>query len=449
MKYKIENKSLDITNYPLLAKHFEDMASKGWLIHKVLLQSIFIYKKIEPEELDFSITPYEIETAFAKKSKKDLKEFRSVCENVGWNYACKSHNLHIYFKKKGFEALDLETDEEDEFNTIERIAKRQILAMYLASFSALVLSYFILFFSFIGVELIRDGNYQTILPILPIILIPPIVRIISLKKFLKVNRENIKIGRKIQYKDSKSYFGKIVILLVYIIVLLNILYKLYAGIILKNNNVLLSLLTLVVVLTIISIFSSFIKPSRIDSGYKVIIYFVVFIIIGIVSSAENSLSLQKVVASYNNLDPTEYRVLSANTFGDKEKLDERLEGKVLEDISFTVPRSYEYSYFIEDNGYIKTEYSDVLTEGLAKTLVNQYIKKAKDQSEWYTKKYQSDPKFSLEEDKENLWKLDELYYLNYDKTEILIREGKEVFYLDGKDFSDPEIIEIVKEKLDL
>ena len=56
---------------------------------------------------------------------------------------------------------------------------------------------------------------------------------------------------------------------------------------------------------------------------------------------------------------------------------------------------------------------------------------------------------SIVKDIENLWKLDEVYFLNYEKTEIVIRNGKEVFYLEGLDFSDDEIIKIVKDKLNL
>lgn len=45
--------------------------------------------------------------------------------------------------------------------------------------------------------------------------------------------------------------------------------------------------------------------------------------------------------------------------------------------------------------------------------------------------------------------MDQVYFLSYDKDQIVLRDGKEVFYLEGLDFSDPEIIRRVKEKLDL
>lgn len=110
MKFKIENNFLDITNYPLIEKHFEQMAKKGWLIRRITTGSIFIYEKIKPEDLDFSISPYEVETTYTKKTKKELEEFQSVCKAVGWNYATKSYDLHIYFKKKGSKAVDISTD---------------------------------------------------------------------------------------------------------------------------------------------------------------------------------------------------------------------------------------------------------------------------------------------------------------------------------------------------
>ena len=107
MNFKIENNFLDITNYPLVEGHFEEMASRGWLISRIIQGSIFIYKKIDPEELEFSITPYEVETAFTRKSKEELEEFNSVCKSVGWNYAVKSFDIHVYFKEKGSEAINI------------------------------------------------------------------------------------------------------------------------------------------------------------------------------------------------------------------------------------------------------------------------------------------------------------------------------------------------------
>lgn len=42
-----------------------------------------------------------------------------------------------------------------------------------------------------------------------------------------------------------------------------------------------------------------------------------------------------------------------------------------------------------------------------------------------------------------------MYFLSYKKDEIILRDGNEVFYLAGMDFSDPEVIEASKSNLEL
>lgn len=48
-----------------------------------------------------------------------------------------------------------------------------------------------------------------------------------------------------------------------------------------------------------------------------------------------------------------------------------------------------------------------------------------------------------------LWNVDEAYFLTCDQDEIILRKGKEVFFLRGNDFSDFKVMTIVKEKLKL
>ena len=130
MNFKIENKYLDITNYPSVARYLESMAGKGWLIHKVFAGNIFVFKKIKPQKLDFSISPYEIETTFTRKSKKEMDEFKDITQSIGWNYCAKSYNLHIYYKAKNLELLAIHTDEEEEFKLLESLGKTQVRGYY-------------------------------------------------------------------------------------------------------------------------------------------------------------------------------------------------------------------------------------------------------------------------------------------------------------------------------
>ncbi|MGO1470567.1 MAG: DUF2812 domain-containing protein [Tissierella sp.] len=447
MNFKIEINYLDIRNYPIVEKHFEDMAGQGWLIHKIIFESIFIYKKINPEELDFSIVPYQIETVFTKKRKSELEEFQTACESVGWNYASKSMDLHIYFKKKGSEALDLETDEEEEFKTLEKIGRKQNNIIYLVASVLFFLGVFMLRdfrsfgFNITYMDLMKDGFMQVAVIFLPLFLMLSINKVIRINGFINKNKENMELGKKIEYSNSKFYFEKTMNVFAFIVMILIIIDIIYIGLVLKNTRNLFASIPLLIGTIIGTVGRYFVKSARKSLAFKVIAV-IAIIVVGATLIGILAPDLEKTVKKYNDLDINEYKVLSSDSFEYEEKL--------LQNASFLVPKSYEYAYLDNKGEYIKTEYAHALTEDIAETLVNQYIKSAKAES----KRYQWSKKVSIERDKENLWNLEEVYFLDYSllnhkKIEVLIREGKEVFYLEGKDFSDSDIIKTTKNRLDL
>lgn len=191
MNFKIENNFLNITNHPSIERHFEEMARQGWLIHKILMGSLFIYKKIESENLNFSIVPYEIETAFTKKTKEEREEFTSVAKKAGWNYATKSFNLHIYFKKAGEYAEDMQSHDEDDFRTLNFIGKRQLRSLYIQTPFLLFFSWIILGGLFSNIYIMKDFLSQIIAPIIPFAILLSLSNIFHLRKFLKTNKNNI------------------------------------------------------------------------------------------------------------------------------------------------------------------------------------------------------------------------------------------------------------------
>lgn len=503
MGYKIKFEVLKITNYPSVAKHFEDMASQGWLIDKILFESIFIYKRIEAEELDFAITPYEVETMLTKKTRADLYEFQSVCETVGWNYATRTNDFHIYFKQKGSEAIDLETDEEEEFKSIQKIGGKHSTINFFMGFFLLFLTIPVLNGRFDSTVLIRAGFIQLISVLLPFYLIISIVEFVKIQKFLKENKKNIELGIGIKYKNSKHYFEKISYLLGFISMLGMIFYGGYIGLVLKNTRALLAFVPLLLGGTIGLLDKIFVKPSKISAGKKTMLFFLSIVTIVVIAFLLDRFNIDEKIKTYNKLNPGDYRVLTSDIFDDKEKILDDYLNELLREASLFVPKSYDYDYYNEENRYVRTEYSYALNEKLAKTLVEGYIDQGRNQLEQYTWNLgfllQEDDYYAVEEyyggeveeayhktleanglsledfnsldktdldkaekegveimknkaiseDSENLWNLEEVYFLSYDKTSIVIREGKEVFYLEGKDFSDPEIIEIVKDRLEL
>lgn len=490
MNFKITMKYLNITNYPYVEEYLEDMASRGWLLRRIIVGSIFIFTKIKPEELKFSISPYEVETAFTRRSKEELQEFESVCESVGWNYCTRSYDLHIYYKQRNSDALDIHTDIEEEFNLLEQIGKKQIRSYYIL----LPLLIFLLW-SNVGrinsVDFIRTGLLQMIIPILPIGLILTIYDWIHIQKFLKTNRQNIDEFREIQYSDSKFYFTRFSFILVFLDLLLIVAYVFYAYIFLKNKIILIAFLPAMIGIVIGQLYRVFVKPSKNSKAYKKTAFGVVLILAIMISNLVILLSTGDLNNYVNELDRTKYKVILNEDFSG-ENVDSN--GTLTEDVSILAPKSYKYiSRDITgeyETNYLKTEYSKALTENIAKRLVNSYKAEAEedirngnyedlkyyyktgdapvgdlmnmgltraDFDELKEKVLKAAIEESLERIKEGIiveadsaiWDVDEIYFMGRDKMRIVLRKGKEVFLLVGKDFEDRDVIKISREKLGL
>lgn len=492
MNFKIENNYLHITNYPNIESHFEEMAMKGWLIHKLIGSSIFIYKRIEPQALDFSISPYEVETEYTKKTKSELAEFQNVVESVGWNYAAKSSNLHIYYKDKGSNALDIQTDEEEEFRVLETIGKRYLKSLWIQIPLFLFLAISNIRQLLTGVEGMRDALPQLLSFMLPFTILTLAIEAYSVNKFLTENKKNIELGKSIEFSKSKFYINKFSFLVNYIIFFIFILYMLYGIILLKNKFLVIAMIPISLTLIIVALYSAFIKPSKMTTkgkkksfGFTILLSVMIPILLFGFLIMDGIQSLND--AAIPNVEG--YRVISVNDFHEnpiKEK------GRLKRQTSLLIPTSYGY-YSYDDEIYERTdsEYSRALTENLAKTLLNRYIKQAekavernKQELEIYFiediyNEFLFKEKAGISEEEfnrlkngdiktainttmvkireraitrvdENLWNADEAYLLNYNKNEIVIRKGKEVFYIEVEnDLSKPEIIKIVKEKLEL
>lgn len=491
MNFKIENNYIHITNYPTIGKHFEEMASKGWLINKIVVGNIFIYKKIEPEALDFSISPYEVESEFTRKTKSELAEFQSVCESVGWNYATKSFNLHIYYKEKGSEALEIQTDEEEEFRTLEVMGKRYLRGLYIQIPLFLFLCWSIIRQLFTGVDGMKDALPQLLSLDFPLTLLMLVVEAYNISSFLKTNRNNIELGESIEYSTSKFNINRITFIATYINLFIFILYMLYGIIFLNDKFLLIGMIPISIALIIGVLYRIIIKPSKMTTKSKKKSFVATLVLSTIIPIMLFGFVFINGLNKLNDGDIPNvegYKVLSVNDFQNSTVTED---GSLRIQASILLPTSY--SYYSHSNQIYErtnTEYSKALTEELAKILVKRYVKLAEiqinrdrkeleiyfeediyndfllgeragmSQEEFDTVKKQNIKdavettigrikERAITKDSGNLWNADEVYFLNYDKTEMVLRYGKEVFYIEGKDFSDKEIITIVKEKLGL
>ena len=449
MKYKVAIKYLNIINYPYMEEYLENMAKEGWLLNKIVLGNIFIFKKVQPQELEFSISPYEMETFLNRKTKVELEEFDAVCQLVGWNYCTKSYDLFIYYKDRDSQVLDIHTDEEEEFNLLEKIGEKYIKSFYF-------LTPLLIFYTWRNLYNIQNNVFfytsaiaQIIAPILPIGVIVTIVEWLKIKNFLKLNRKNVKMGNGIEYKDSKFQLLNLAYTIVFISLFLITIYILYVSIFLKDKIAILPILPVFIGTLVGLLFRFFIKPTKYSAQTKILTFIALLVLgIGLVNivSVKN---IDKLETHMDNPDRDKYKILLSSDFTEH-NLEE--EGIIEQDISLLVPTSYDYisrNLGNEEVENIKTIYAKALNENIAHKLFNAHIYEYK---KFLKKLRHMGFDHSIESvvtNANHLWNVDEAYYLREDKTRVVLRKGKEVFVLSGEQFDNEEIIKISKEKLGL
>lgn len=483
MNFKIETNFLDITNSPAIEEYLEKRAREGWLIDRIFIGSLFIFKKVKPTNLVFSISPYEIETAFTRRKKSEIKEFQELSETVGWNYVTKTYDLHVYYKEEEAEAIPIQTDEEEEFKILDRITGKRIKAYWIQTFM-------LLFFTFLNsaglddVRFLKDGGYQLVLMIIPIGLVLAVWGLIHMYNFRNKNRKNREQGKSIEYSQSNFLIPKISFYLAGIFISFIIIHYLYLGLALNNSFILYAFLPVIIGFSLATIYRFFVKPAKISIGYKKLGFGLTLLATVLVGAWTGIFNVNKTNEDKNEINTENYQVLTAADFSNEElDYDEDLTG----DFSLLVPESYEYFYINKDD-FVVTQYGRALTESLAKNMVERY----KEENEKYAAEHyhlelneyfeegvfddylltagiREEHLFSLNTlskdeavklSKELIreqtvhptnedWQVDEAYYLSYQKEKIVFRKGKEVYYLEGKDFSEEKNKNIVKKEFNL
>lgn len=483
MNFKLELKYLSITNYPSFEKHFEKLAQAGWLVEKIYLGSILIkYKKIEPEELDFSIIPYEMETSYTRKTKDDLEEFQSVSNVFGWTYATKTSNLHIYYKSRDSHVIPMLTDQEEEFNTLEEIAKRNLKVHYFVTALMLILGLVNLEAVFDTLYYFRSGSLQMLSLLIPLSLVVNIFQIMNLRRFIKKNQENLELGKDLEFNESNQIGFKIIVIVLVVGLLLAVCHLLSLFLLFRNRIILIALLTPLIGITAALGYRFIIKPLKKSKNFKRMMFVLVVIIAVILNLAIGSQFITTL--DTDQPDTTNLKVISIQDFYPQQ---EESVGLLFGDISFLVPKSYQYTSISDRYQSVYTEYSSALNYKVAETLIDLYIQQSEksllekygnkiensfargyydntltlsgftmddynsleDRSQWEAVRLGKEMLIDNSILKDDKWGYDEVYYLNAKKEEILIRNGKEVYYLSDMDFEHPEVIKIIKSLIDV
>lgn len=126
-KYRIELLSLyDHTN---IEKHLKKMAAKGWMLEKIG-RTFWVYKRIEPQNLNFSAVYYPKEIIETKNISEDRQNFIDLCTSAGWSFVVSSDKMHIFCSESD-NPVPIETDAQIQLECIHKFAKSEIIYGYL------------------------------------------------------------------------------------------------------------------------------------------------------------------------------------------------------------------------------------------------------------------------------------------------------------------------------
>ncbi len=111
-----------------IEKHLEQMASEGWLLEKM---SAFrwTYRRIEPQNLHFSVSYYATITDFEPELTEEQQAFNEFCEHSGWKLATQTVQMQVFYNENE-NPVPIETDPVLEVENIHRSVKKTVLVTY-------------------------------------------------------------------------------------------------------------------------------------------------------------------------------------------------------------------------------------------------------------------------------------------------------------------------------
>jgi hypothetical protein len=442
-----------VMDYKNTEKYFEKMAAKGWMLYEIG-KMFYKFKKIEPSELDFNVSLLYENTPYDYPDDRPYKDYEDLCRESGWKPCFRNNIYQIFYKEKDVDAMPIHTDSSEEYRIVKSIYLKTEAS------SVLVFAYLM----FMGVNSFSRFNYEDLLSNLSIFsLVFPffagimfLTMIVPSGIWLVVNRRNAREGRELYFFSEKTIFAKRAI---YNISMILYTFLLLIGIFgsFSDGYVMLVAFTPVVLGGVAGAVcvKRFKTVKRTRKQNKV--FFLVVVSITIIVSLSTIMIFVINSERYSEVDlsKVEKKYLELSDF-DSEAVAGRNHGR--NESSFFVD---DYQYYYETLGRkagenelysISTIYIESMNEGIS-DFIFKYIMMDEEEN-YYGNGYDNEFDMKFEEyiipvDLTD-WNADEGYYLQDDKSKIVIKSGNIIYYFDGYlDFSDEKTIEICRKKMNI
>lgn len=101
-----------------LVEYLEKMASRGWLLEKMMASGLMEFRQEEPQELRYAVDFVPGSSVFESGGREAAVKIRECWEEAGWQFVCASYRWQIFCSREKQEPL-----ETDETVRLERMKK--------------------------------------------------------------------------------------------------------------------------------------------------------------------------------------------------------------------------------------------------------------------------------------------------------------------------------------
>lgn len=442
-----------IMDYKNTEKYFEKMAAKGWMISKIG-KMFYIFEKIEPREIDFNVSLLYENTPYDYPDDTPYNDYEDLCRESGWQPCFRNAVYQIFYKEKDAYAMPVHTDSSEEYRIVKSIY------MKTEKFSLFMFAYFI----FMGFYNVRRFSYEDLLSNLSIfsMVFPFFVGIMFLTMALPagiwfaVNRRNAREGMELYFFSEKTIFIKRTIYNITMFIYVSfLLFGIFGSF--SDGYVMLAALMPVTLAIMVGIYCSkrfkTVKKTRKQNKIFFLIAVSITIIVSISSVMIFVISSDR--SSGEDLSNVGKGYLELSDFN-SDAVVGRSNGR---NKSSILVENYLYYYEAlfrrpsKDEIYsVRTTYIEGKNKKISDYIFNNYME---EEEEWFNK-YGYGEEFDIEFVNSivpidtNLWKVDKGFYLQDDKSEVIIQSGNIIYVLESDvDFSDDSIIEICRNKMNM
>lgn len=204
-------------DYAGIEHHLNDMAKKGWKLHKIS-PFYWEYHKIEPQNLIYSVTYFSEASEFNPYPTENQHIFYDYCTMAGWNLVTEWAQMQIFCSNEK-DAMPIETEEAVKLKAIHKAMKKNFIPSNIVLL-LLAIAQLILHFQFIKLDPISklsDGSTLCMVAIFTLLFLQVLFTLTCYLNWYFRSKKAVEVGNScIENKNGYRHFISLLSVLVLI-----------------------------------------------------------------------------------------------------------------------------------------------------------------------------------------------------------------------------------------